>query len=105
MGLRLYVETPGTSLDGFEVSAGVVDEVMFRYRDVYKDLGFTDIGKRDTYRSVGVSVGMFTNVIAKFKKIYPKWKSNPDFNQFMDFVQDCATWCQKRNSSIDLVIA
>ncbi len=104
MGLRMYVGAPGTSLDGFEVSAGVVDEVMYHYKKVYDDLGFTDIGLRDTYSSKNVNATMFSNVILNFEKHWPKWKEDPDLKRLMNFLRHCETWCHERHTSLELLI-
>ncbi len=105
MGLRMYVRTPGTSLDGFEVSAGVVDEVMYIYKKVYEDLGFANVCGEDTYYSKKVDAAMFSNVIVNFEKYYPKWEKDPDFKRLMHFLRGCETWCRERRTSLELVIA
>nr|MDO8088196.1 hypothetical protein [Candidatus Sigynarchaeum springense] len=104
MGLRLYVRTPGTSLEGFEVSAGVVDQVMFRYRDVYKDLGFVSDGDKNAYISNRVTAIMFAKVIVNFNKYYPRGKYDTDLSRFYQFLLDCEKWCREHHTRLDLGI-
>nr|MDO8088044.1 hypothetical protein [Candidatus Sigynarchaeum springense] len=98
------MNTPGTNLDGCEVSAGVVDEVMFRYKDVYRDLGFGEVSGSDPCVSKRVTAGMFARVIVNFNKFYPWRKYDGEMKDFYDFIVDCKNWCQERHTSLELVI-
>jgi hypothetical protein len=77
---RLMVRGPNYLGDYFEVSAGVLDEAMCRYRNLCEDHGFSDINREDIYNSKNLEAAMFSNVIV-----------NTDFERLMLFLRECET--------------